>query len=452
MPPTPQSTLPLPPQPKVEQFETLAEDLLEACTREPASAPGPQAPDAIERWAQRWLESLAEAVGYRRGPTRDVVRIDVLGRVEEVAQFARERMAASCALSEAQAVIALWHGLPTWAAFVSHVESLAQPGPEVAGFEAAAEAIISGDIPTLTRLLREQPTLIRARSTREHQATLLHYVSANGVEGYRQISPQNIAEITKILLDAGAEVDARANVYGGGWTALGLVATSEPPRKAGVQLAVIDVLLEAGARMDLLGMRGDLNEPLLRACLANGQDEAATHLLDRGAPVDFTAAAGVGRLDLVERLVDDAEDVREGFLFACGYGHRTVVEFLLDRAVGVDVNVWFHGRSGLHDAAYHGHVDVVDLLVTRGADLDRIDDTYHTAPLIWALTGWQRKRRIDPSRYYKVVARLVAAGAKVRPDLLEWDQARADPQMMAALNGQAGPERAGPERAGSGQA
>jgi hypothetical protein len=38
-------------------------------------------------------------------------------------------------------------------------------------------------------------------------------------------------------------------------------------------------------------------------------------------------------------------------------------------------------------------------------------------------------------RYYDVVTRLVTAGAKVRPDLLEWDKARADPRMMAALTG-----------------
>jgi hypothetical protein len=43
----------------------------------------------------------------------------------------------------------------------------------------------------------------------------LHYCSANGVEGYRQKTPKNIVEITRILLEAGAEVDARADVYGG---------------------------------------------------------------------------------------------------------------------------------------------------------------------------------------------------------------------------------------------
>jgi len=361
------------------------------------------------------------------------VRIDVLGRIDDLAKSAREGMAASCTLDEAQRVIALAHGLPTWPAFVSHVEALAQPDSEIARFENAADAIVTGDIETLTRLLREQPTLIRARSTREHQATLLHYVSANGVEGYRQLSPPNIAAITTRLLDAGAEIDAPCYVYEGDCTALGLVATSGPPAVAGVQIATIDVLLARGARMDLPGSAGR-RDSLLRACLANGQDEAAAHLLDRGAPVDFTTAAGVGRLDLVERLFDQLDptnEVAEGFNYACGYGHAKVVEFLLDR--GVDVNIRHRSETGLHSAAYHGHADVVDLLIRRGADLNPIDKTYQTTPLIWALTGWQRRRRGDRSRYYTVVARLVSAGATIRPDVLEWDKARNDPRMWAAL-------------------
>ena len=38
----------------------------------------------------------------------------------------------------------------------------------------------------LARLLAEHPDLARQRSTRDHRATLLHYVSANGVEDFRR--------------------------------------------------------------------------------------------------------------------------------------------------------------------------------------------------------------------------------------------------------------------------
>jgi len=55
-------------------------------------------------------------------------------------------------------------------------------------------------------------------------------VAANGVENYRQKTPANIVEITKLLLDAGAEVDAEADMYGVPCTTLGLAMTASIPR------------------------------------------------------------------------------------------------------------------------------------------------------------------------------------------------------------------------------
>ena len=103
----------------------------------------------------------------------------------------------------------------------------------VSAFEAAVDAILSGDSARLKKLLRENPELVRARSTREHRSTLLHYVSANGVEDFRQKTPKNIVEITKLLLEAGADVNAESDAYGGRSTALGLTATSCHPDAAG---------------------------------------------------------------------------------------------------------------------------------------------------------------------------------------------------------------------------
>jgi hypothetical protein len=47
-----------------------------------------------------------------------------------------------------------------------------------------------------------------------HEPTLLHY-NANGVEEYRQKTPNNVVEVAKVLLDAVAEPDALAAMYGG---------------------------------------------------------------------------------------------------------------------------------------------------------------------------------------------------------------------------------------------
>jgi hypothetical protein len=83
-------------------------------------------------------------------------------------------------------------------------------------FERAVDAVVGGDAQGLSEMLRVNPGLVRARSEREHRSTLLHYVSANGVEDVRQKTPSNIVEIANLLLQAGADVNAESNAYGGG--------------------------------------------------------------------------------------------------------------------------------------------------------------------------------------------------------------------------------------------
>jgi hypothetical protein len=116
-------------------------------------------------------------------------------------------------------------------------------------------------------LLRENPNLIRAHSTRRHHATLLHYVSANGIEGYRQKTPNNIVPIAELLLQSGADVNASADLYGGS-TTLALVATSLHPERAGVQGALLQLLLDHGAIVDFPDQPAG---QLVDACLANGR-------------------------------------------------------------------------------------------------------------------------------------------------------------------------------------
>lgn len=109
--------------------------------------------------------------------------------------------------------------------------------------------MLSGDVEKLRGLLSSDPTLIHQRSSFGHRSTLLHYVGSNGVETYRQRVPMNLTEITRLLVDAGADVNATASMYGGS-TTLGLLITSDHPAKAGVTGDVLKVLVDAGARRD----------------------------------------------------------------------------------------------------------------------------------------------------------------------------------------------------------
>src|SRR5205807_10347183 len=102
---------------------------------------------------------------------------------------------------------------------------------------------VSGDVPSLSAMLRGDPTLVRARSTRRHHATLLHYVAANGVEGGRQKTPANAVEVANLLLDAGADVDALADMYDAKCTTMSMLVSSCHPAKAGLQAALAEPLL-----------------------------------------------------------------------------------------------------------------------------------------------------------------------------------------------------------------
>jgi ankyrin repeat protein len=297
---------------------------------------------------------------------------------------------AQCLLADAQLFVAREHGFASWPAFARHIELLNEQGSPVANFEAAADAIVNGDIAALERLLRANPDLVRARSTREHRSTLLHYVSANGVEDFRQKTPQNIVEITRLLLDAGADVNATSDAYGGGSTTLGLAGTSIHPEQAGVQIPLMELLLKHGARIEQQGAAGK-GYPIVKGCLANGQGAAARFLASRGAPLDFEEAAGVGRLDLVKQYFNEHgaltngatdEQLKSGFLYACGYGRTEVARFLLE--TGVDPNVTTpQGQTALHWVAYGPHVEIARLLLQHGATVNARDAAGRT-PLPWA--------------------------------------------------------------------
>jgi ankyrin repeat protein len=346
---------------------------------------------------------------------------------------------------DAHKLILSMHQFETWDQFAAHTESLEDRSSPTARFEAAADAIVNGEVATLETLLHRNPELVRARSTRKHHSTLLHYVGANGVEAFRQRTPKNAVQVVEALLRAGAEVDAVAGMYGG-TTALGLVATSIHPVRTGVQGALIDSLLDHGASLDRAVAPDYTDGSLVNACLANGRGEAAEFLVSRGAPLDLEGAAGVGRLDIVKSFFEEdgslkpaatTAQMKNGFARACSYGRTDVVEFLLDHGMEVGAPLPRHGmrrgHTALHVAALGGHGDSVKALLRRHAPVDAKDD-FGTTPLTLALTAWGNHGTASPGRYYQVVALLVAAGAKV--DGLASEKARDDPQMLAALRGE----------------
>jgi hypothetical protein len=327
--------LPFPSRPNLEQYRKLAKDLQRASS------------GAIAEWASRWP-----------------------GDASRIEQQWRKFGKSPCTLTEAQFFVARQHGFASWPKFGEHVEALAKASSGVSQFEAAADAIVSGNLDLVTTLLRANPELVRGRSMRDHRSALLHYIAANGIEDYRQKTPENIVEIARLLLDAGADVNAESDAYGGGSTPLNLTATSLHPERAGVQNALMELLLERGAAI----RQGDV-----KACLANGRGSAAEFLASKGAPLSFAEAAGVGRLDVVRERFD-ATQMRDALGWACEFSRRDVVAFLVEQSPSREAL-----DCGLHWAAYAGEPEFVKLLLAHGAPPNEKDGRFNATPLEWAM-------------------------------------------------------------------
>jgi ankyrin repeat protein len=204
---------------------------------------------------------------------------------------------------------------------------------------AILNAAARGDLPTLERLLYEDPALVHDRD--QYNKTPLHYAAEH-----------NQAAAAALLLDQGASVDA---VTTWGMTPLAWAANMG-------SRAVGDVLLAHGAQLD------------------------------------FWSAAGLGMLEQVKTLFA-ADQVSDAFYIAARNGHIAVAEFLLARGARVDQRGFFNG-TGLHWAANNGHAEMVDWLLRHGADPSLTDSEFSATPEAWAREGKHEAiaRRIEQHR------------------------------------------------------
>ena len=263
-------------------------------------------------------------------------------------------------------------------------------------FCSAVAAIDAGDVIELERLVTLYPALVRDRL--EDPGVWLRDQVGNALDGFFQkpyllwfvaedpvrngALPGNIADIARVII--------RAAARGGVETlqeqldhALRLVSWSWIARDCNVQIALVDVLIDAGALPD--------GNP--ENALVNGNFAAAAHLVERGARLTLATALCLARWDDVTYLAPtaSARDRQFAFVLAALKGRADALAKVI--ALGVDLNApcpdLYSHATALHHAVHSGSLEAVTILVDAGAALDARDTVYGGTPLGWAEYGKQ---------------------------------------------------------------
>ncbi|SHN20925.1 ankyrin repeat domain-containing protein [Mucilaginibacter sp. OK098] len=249
-------------------------------------------------------------------------------------------------------------------------------------FLQAVEAIDSGNINELEGIISKHPRLVkeRLRTTEAgyfKDPYLLWFVADNPIRNDKL--PTNIVEVTRVLIQAvkhGAPNTYHSQID----YALGLIATGRIQRECGVQIAMMDLLINAGATPgDCIG------------ALAHGNIEAAQHLINRGGKLTLPAAVCLERMDDIHRLGAGASagEKLTALSAAAFYGKADMIKLLLKMGANPngypESNCGFHSHATpLHQAVSSGSLDAVKLLVEAGAKLEVPDKVYDGSPLGWA--------------------------------------------------------------------
>jgi len=298
-----------------------------------------------------------------------------------VPRYAAATDASTAELRDARLIVARELGFPTWRELVAGAEKSQRDAEERQEtwrrMRPEAEALLAGDTARLAQLTAGQAD------------TLLHMLA------YPEAIPG--ARLAEELGVPRAAVD----VLIGKATNLDLPLTWAATFN---RVEYVRLLLGAGADP---GTRTRGATPLEYA-IYYGNTQVVDLLAGHGiVPPALWTYAACGRLDLVRacfdadgRLRPDAaasrpnpadagpfppripatddpqEIIAEAFVHACQHGRTEVVRWFLDLGVSPDVAPYF-GRTGLHWAIPDGHLEVIRLLLERGADPSIRDEMLH---------------------------------------------------------------------------
>jgi hypothetical protein len=276
-------------------------------------------------------------------------------------------------------------------------------------FREAVSSIDAGDVARLEGLLTMHPELVRDRLHSPgawlrdkvgnaldgffQQPYLLWFVAEDPVRNGKL--PRNIAQVAGTIIQAAKrhEVSTLQEQLD---HALRLVCWSWIARQCGVQIELIDVLVDAGASLDGSTVYQSRYGTHSDAAIYNQNFDAAKHLVERGGPLTLTTALSLKRWADVDQLLPGATlaERQNAFVQAALNGNAEALRHMLVRGMEpttVSDRNQSHGTA-LHHAVWSGSLDAVRALVEAGADLTRRDTIYHGTPLGWAMHGEQGQK------------------------------------------------------------
>ena len=227
--------------------------------------------------------------------------------------------------------------------------------------QAMTTAIHTGDVQTLHQLLDEHPGLATARFGDDDpdgmSRSLLHV--ATDWPGHFP----RIAETIDVLVDAGADVNAR---FRGPHeeTPLHWSASSD-------DVEALDALLDAGADIEAPGSVLGGGSPISDA-RGFRQWRAARRLIERGARTTLADAATIGLLDRVQAYFTETafpapEEISRAFWGACHGGRLDCAQYLFDHGANVNWVPAWEPHAPLDAAASSGNTELLTWLHEHGA-------------------------------------------------------------------------------------
>jgi ankyrin repeat protein len=282
-------------------------------------------------------------------------------------------------------------------------------------------------------------------------------VDAKGGDGCTPLHFSRNIAIAGLLLEHGARIDARDEDH-----------ESTPAQwLIGDAPEVTRFLLQRGATPDIF-MAAALGDRELAERLIQTNPACVSHRIGRlpdFPPIGYQSRGGTiyqwtlgfnsyphqvalrkGHQDLFDLLYDNS-DVTTRFLVSCVLGRRSEAEAIAARnpglvgglpdadlelparycwetnsdyeAVKLMLDLGFpvahpersHGYTPLHNAAWEGRADIVELLLERGAPVDVVDPVYQATPLGFALHDCLVTKRHPEGEFGRVVKMLIDAGS-----------------------------------------